>query len=176
VPRSRRGSFPVRTVRRQTGWGLGPGGTSVLTLSGTGSSFLGSVVVLALEEKATLVRTRGELDVYLRTSDGVASGLQGAIGVAKATTAAVAAGIASVPTPITEADWDGWLFWHPISVHTMDGDTGAGPPMSQRLEVDSKAMRKWTQEETMYAAIEVVEIGAVTADVFFDSRMLVKLS
>ena len=42
-------------------------------------------------------------------------------------------------------------------------------------EVDSKAMRKFPSEFSLYAAIEVVEIGVAELDVFFDSRVLVFL-
>ena len=107
------------------------------------------------------------------------------MGIGIATLAAVTAGVASVPTPITEAGWDGWL-WHMFfqcrAAGIIDGsamgDTDAVNPTAAavRFEIDSKAMRKFEDTDlAIYAALEVSEVGTSTMVWSFDSRALFKL-
>ena len=80
--------------------------------------------------------------------------------------------------PLTEQQWDGWLYWTPFSLHALTATIGEGvnaPGAYQRIVVDSKAMRKIAVEEGFYAALEVTEIGVATMHGFFDSRMLFAL-
>ena len=95
------------------------------------------------------------------------------MGIGKATEQAVLAGIGSVPTPIAEQNWDGWLFWTPISSHS--AEAGIARDTNFDLVLDSRAMRKISEEDAFYAAFEVVEIGTSTLDMFLDSRMLFAL-
>ena len=122
--------------------------------------------------------------VYLTAATALGDGFHGAFGIAKATAAAVLAGVLSVPNPITEEAWDGWLYHRyfavmapgPIAAATAAQETlqNAGNIASLRLEVDSKAMRKQDIDEAFYACIEVVEHGTATAEWLFNSRLLVK--
>jgi len=160
--------------RRATAWELGPGGTSGQSLTGSAAIILGSGVAPTVEE-LTVVRTRGIFDITLETAASVGLGYFGAIGIGVVTSAAFAIGVTAVPTPITEQSWDGWLYHSFFSVHR-GLDAGAGASQSMRLEVDSKAMRKLNVNETVMVVLEAVEIPTATAEVFFDSRMLVKLS
>jgi len=172
----RRGSTRGRvtgSLRRNKGWEEGPGGTAITTITTSSSVFLGQAVQ-PTQDGLTLLRTRGLLSAYL-TAGGAGEGFQGAYGIGKATAAAVTAGIASVPTPITEQQWDGWLYWTPISVHQQSAFQATGHTFQLADQLDSKAMRKIAQEEAFYMAIEVVEIGTASMDVFFDSRMLFAL-
>ena len=146
----------------------------MLALSASSSAFLGQgIAPVSGAAGLTIVRIRGQLDIFLRSVTSVGDGFQCAFGIGLATAAAVAAGIASVPTPITEAADENWLFWHALSIHgnsAVEAEFHSGT--HQRLMVDTKAMRKFEDGMIIYAAIEVVEIGTVTADVFFDSRAL----
>ena len=45
---------------------------------------------------------------------------------------------------------------------------------ANKIEVDSKAMRKFNADESIYGAIEVIEVGTATMQFAFCSRMLVK--
>jgi len=168
----------ARARRRKTTWVLGPGGTAVTQLTSSGASLLGTTFEPASgNEDSTIIRTRGLFDAFLegaRTADG--DGFFGAVGIAIATSAAVTAGIGSVPTPITEQSWDGWL-WHSFfSVHQADITFAPGGSESQRIEIDSKAMRKHENAMTVYAAIEVVETGTAVLNVRLDTRQLIKLA
>jgi len=169
-----RGGFQARTQRRRTGWEEGTGGTGVVTVTTTAPVFIGSAVAI-LRDGLTLVRTRGHVSGLLIAASGINDGFIGAFGIGVASTAAVVAGIASVPTPIAELDWDGWLFWAPIwaksNTATLVGNVGT----IFRQMIDSKAMRKVGEDMTIYAAAEVVLDGTASLEIMHDSRMLFKL-
>jgi len=181
-----RGSFRGRqsSPRRKVGWEQGPGKTTAQAAISTSSSVIVDAALSVLLDGLTLVRTRGQLLLRLTSATSEGNGFQGAFGIGVATTAAVVAGAASVPTPITEQAWDGWLYWTPIilrSVGVMDG-TAANDADSinavsavQRIDVDSKAMRKLKADDSIYAILEVTEGGTANLAWEFDSRMLFKL-
>jgi len=140
--------------------------------------------VSILADGVTLIRTRGRLQLYLEAATSGRDGFSGAFGIGVATTAAVVAGAASVPTPITEQDWEGWLFWTAIQLHAGDPITGDAvvdadlvnvQTAVQIVDIDSKAMRKLGEDMTIYGALEVTEVGTATLDWSVDSRMLFKL-
>jgi len=172
----------VRTIgrRRLTSWELGAGDCTETAQSSAGSVFVGQALAI-LQDGLTLVRTRGRYQVFTTVAGGsVGDGMCGAFGIGVATTAAVTAGIASVPTPITEQGWDGWLYWTPFQVFVMSVTLADGVNANLAMftvDVDSKAMRKLTEEDTIYAAAEIaVEEGAGTnIEHRFDSRVLFKL-
>ena len=172
---ARQRGFPrvaTRGPRRQTSWGFGPGGTAVTSFTASTTAFVGSAVV-PVQEGMTIVRLRGRLRTYLKTAMASGDGFQGAFGIGIAPTVGVASGVGAVPSPITEQDSENWLYWTPISIH---GGVNLQDETSMNIEVDSKAMRKFTDDEiSLYAMIELIEIGAATADLFFDSRILLKL-
>ena len=177
MARSRGGTFPRTSVaRRKTTWGLGPGGVAATNVTSSSSFFLGSFIV-PITLGLTAIRLRGAFSWFLKSATSSGDGFQGAFGVGIATAAAINAGIASVPTPITELDEDMWLYHRIIGVH---GNSAAEAefltgPATERFEVDSKAMRKFADGMGIYACMEVTEIGTGDANIFFDSRVLVKL-
>ena len=170
MPHSR-GFQGRQSQRRRTEWFAGPGQVAASSFAASTSIIHGGTVITSFGEE-TLVRTRGIFCAYLKTATAVGDGFFGAVGIGKATASATAAGVASVPTPLTEVGWDGWLYHRFFSVHSGLAADGSG---HERFEVDSKAMRKLQEAEAFYIAIEVLEIGTATMDVFCDTRMLVKL-
>ena len=176
-----------RSQRRKTSWAGGPG-TSVdgarqgITSS---SSVLATTSSAVLQDGITLVRTRGDLNLWLSAATAAGDGYSGAFGVAVASSPAVIAGILSVPTPLTEEDWDGWLYHRYFSCFA--GGTIAAATAAEQadqvnassaalhIEMDSKAMRKLEIDMTLYAIIEVVELGTAVLQWAFNSRMLFKL-
>ena len=173
-----RGFRQDRGSRRKTSWELGPGDCTETEFSATGAAFVGMALTPTVDG-LTLVRLRGRLHVFLSVSAIPGTGFCGAFGIGIATVAAVTAGAASVPTPITEQGWDGWIYWTPIQVFNTgntlsDGVNAIGA--TQIETVDSKAMRKLREEDAIYAAIEFsVEEGATTVETRFDSRILAML-
>ena len=189
MARSFRGSRFPRVggqSRRLTSWDIG-------TQTGTDGASLGlssSVAIIGggaftpISDGLTLLRTRGELLVLLKTASVAGAGFFGAFGIGVATAAAVAIGISAVPTPITEEEWDGWLYHRYFSITATGVGTGSPATVIDqemgmagvfRHEVDSKAMRKLKEEDAVYCALELTESGTATGTWFFNSRSLVAL-
>jgi len=173
--RHSRGFVRGAGVRRQTAWDNGPGGTAITQLSASGASLVGGAASSSVEG-LTLVRTRGILAVSLSAVTSPGDGFFGAVGIGIATLAAVTAGIGSLPTPITEASDENWVWHQYFSIHATEAVIGEGAGDHQSIEIDSKAMRKAPVGTACYAAIEVVEIGTGVLDVFLNTRQLFKLS
>ena len=175
-----RGSTRGRTIGQphRTSWEVGPGGTAVTPTSVAGSFFLGQAVQ-ATFDTLTLIRLRGEFSAFLNLATSSLDGYAGAFGIGIASFAAITAGIASVPTPITEESSENWLYHHYFSLKagfpfSAGADPGGNDNALTRFDVDSKAMRKIPTDLAIYAAIEVVEVGTASMQVQFNSRILVK--
>ena len=172
---ARRHVFPSRTrSKRATSWGFGPGGTALNAFSSSSTQFIGSSVNLAQGVlEATLVRLRGTFTCIQRSATTAGDGFAGAFGIGLATKEAITGGVTTVPEPLTDVEWGGWVYHRMFSMH--NSTTGANLEKVE-WEVDSKAMRKWDEQMGLYAIMEVVEIGGASLDVFFDSRILIKLT
>jgi len=168
------------TNRRQTSWDLGPGGAAPTAFSTSTSAFLGSAIAILIDG-LTIVRLRGDFMAYMTLSSSALDGFQGAFGIAIANTQAVVAGAASVLQPLTNADWDGWMYHRFFFVKSPSAFSAGGnlsvakESTVLKWDVDTKAMRKITTDESVYAMLEVAEVGTSGMDVHFDSRMLFKL-
>ena len=165
----------VQSLKRKTTWEEGVGGDDQTTVAASISTFLGAALAVT-EDGLTLVRTRGSFQIYLRTIAAVSDGFHCALGIGIANVNAITVGITAVQTPITNMDWDGWLYHRFFDIHAAAGaiDT-TEPQASIQFEVDSKAMRKINQGDALYCVLETVERGTATATAFFDSRMLFKI-
>ncbi len=160
--------------RRQTTWlSIAPTRTS-LSAANSASLFTGfSAGVLALRP-FTIVRVRGSW--HVSSDQEIADEVQHvAIGAAIVSDQALAAGIASVPTPFAELDSDLW-FLHEIlltefllgSAVGFSGDFGVAGTF------ESKAMRKVDDGQDIAMSIEAASTsaGALVTKV---GRMLLKL-
>ena len=163
-------------IRRETDWGTGTGGTGVTSFTTSSSAFIGSGLIVTTPG-VTLIRIRGILNCFLVGAPGTdGDGFFGAFGIGLVEEPAFTAGITSVPTPITDDGSENWLYHKYVSVHHQDVSATGGHVTSDfMVEIDSKSMRKFPTTSRLYAAMEVVEIGAATMDVFHDSRVLFKL-
>ena len=169
-------SRPRVRSKRATQWGIGPGGVGPTNFSATGSALLGSGVTFGAS--GTVIRIRGWLSATLDSYTTASNGYAGAVGIGLVSAAAFAAGIASVPTPITEAAWDGWLWHQFIQLHgaLAAGSTSVGVTAGAiSREVDTKAMRKVFDEMVIFAAAEFTESGTAALRLHLDSRLLLKL-
>ena len=175
-----RGRVPTRPQRRLTAWSVGVGGTTLLQLTATGKSIVGSG--FDFSTTGTVVRTRGMLQLYLSLSTSAQDGYAGAFGIMLVRDQAFAAGAASIPGPLSDLN-DEWLYHTFFNEHNpfaSGGAVAAGDSMNNgagtdKIVVDSKAMRKFTDGDTMVAMVEVVETGTATLNVRFNSRFLGKL-
>ena len=177
----RRGNFRARglTTRRLTGWDIGPDSSSGTVSITSGTKTIIGTVVSFLVDGLTIVRIRGTFSYYIRIAQTVFDGFDNAVvGMCLVTDDARIAGSASVPGPVTDDEWDGWMFhkWLPaiISPATANIDPSGGGFLHE-LEIDTKAMRKVTDNESLIFVFEGTEIGAVTMEVDMNTRILVKL-
>jgi len=176
-PRFSRGFQPrSRSRKRSTSWGIGPE-SSPVSLSGTANALWTTGSVLGNEAKVTIVRIRGMASLFMQTATATGDGFNGAVGIGIVSAEAFAAGAASVPGPFTDSDWDGWMYHTFFNLNSSAGGLSAeGGQASQRLEIDSKAMRIFEDSETLFGAIEQVEEGTATAEFWANTRILLKLS
>jgi len=172
--------------RRKTSWEVGPqttttGGTvgisaTAVLLAGTGAGILSDGV--------TLVRLRGNLNVFLTACDAAGNGFHGAFGIGICNSNAFTAGVASVLTPLADEGSETWLYHRYFGLFGGDAITAGAAvdanlvnptTAAMNIEVDSKAMRKLNIGDVIYAALDVVEVGTCTMEWGFISRTLIKL-
>ena len=171
---ARRSQFPPsrgRVARRSTSWLTGPNLVATAITTAVLTGFTNGLQIL--EDGITLVRTRGLISFRLHaTGGGSTDGMSGAVGIAVASENAFGAGVTGIMNPFTDSEWDGWI-WH--SFWNVSG-APADAMSSQRIEIDSKAMRKIAALDVLYGVVTTNEIGVETAIVKADTRMLFKLS
>ena len=154
-------------MRRQTHWTEAIGG---IDLTGTLVTLLTTLTPAHGGE--TVVRVRGLLTGVLKTASAVGDGGFGAFGIGVVTSSAAAVGVGSIPTPLTEAGWDGWLLHQ---YYALNSSVGAGGPVEGfHLALDSKAMRKMTADDRLVFVNDFLVEGTMTATVLFRARILSK--
>ncbi len=178
---SRRTFSPIRTraLKRINKWSLGPKATPLAMTAGAAQIWTAGVVLLA-ETQVTLVRIRGDALLYLTAATATGDGFKGALGIAVVSNEAFTAGAAAIPDPrsVSESDWDGWIYHRFFHVNAVAGGSPdpAGGSGMQRIEIDSRAMRKWSNGYTIVGVLGTTEEGTAVGEFWADTRMLVKLS
>jgi len=169
-------SRPFVRSKRLTDWGFG---VDMLDQSISATGKILGTTSLTIGQTSTIVRIRGLLHVMITAASGIDEGYLGAAGIALVNTDAFGVGITAIPGPLTDAHWDNWM-WHSFfdvrSITATIGDGVNSQSVSQRLIIDSKAMRKWDPAETLVLMVEGVESGTSILRVNGDSRILVKES
>ena len=126
--------------------------------------------------RPTVVRTRGEVSIINSVFTGGNVVIGGAFGVCVVTQEALAAGTASIPRPFDDSDWDGWYVWQSFRAEYELADATGKVGLnagSLRYQVDSKGMRKLTENERLVMMAES-QTGAF--DIAMHLRMLMLLS
>ena len=174
---SRRGlNYPrTRGSRRATNWVQGPAeADGAITAS---VKQLWSSSVITDTGHLTIVRTRGILRVLLNTVDAIGAGFFGACGIGLVQNDAFAVGVTALPGPISDSSWEGWLwhsFWDIRSVTATIADGVNAAAATMLLEIDSKAMRKWDEGQTLIGITEATEDVNATMELQADTRVLTK--
>ena len=151
---------------------IGAGLVSTTVVAGTPLLFGVLSAAVLLMRPFTLLRTRVVIGYE---SDQVAASERpvGVIGGIVVKEQATTAGVASLPTPLTEPDAE-WFFYQSLMQSFLFRDsTGATPRSSRQYEIDSKSMRKVGQNEDIAFVVE--NRPAVGAVVFLEGRMLIQL-
>ena len=165
--------------RRKVGWSDGPSQLAPAGISSSGS-VLWSLGRQFLFDGQTLVRTRGNFSIWQTVATSIGDGFnQLAVGMCVVSENAFDTGITAVPTPLTDAGWDGWFF-HQLLGPILSFETTEvlrGPMSALRIDIDSKAMRKLKSTDVMIGVVEAgVEVGAATLNFVANTRKLVKFS
>ncbi len=156
---SRRFARPGRGFRRGTDWVRGV--PTAYTTVGTSSKVLIATIVLANPGiTETIIRTRGLVSVQTDTA-AAEQVVIGAFGMIVVNDLAIAAGVASIPGPVTDDEDDGWFVWVPFShSQTVAGATSTSA-ISKEFHFDSKAARR--VEQGFGIALVVENASAVDA-------------
>jgi len=151
-----RRSLAVRGPRRKSVWiGFTP---QLNTFTAAGGTLLGTLNAAALALRPfTVVRSHVVLMVH---SDQTAASEDqvGAFGIEILSDQAVAAGVGSIPTPITEIGTDQWYVHQVFMASQLAGAIDA--KRGEIYQIDSKAMRKVNIGEDMAIVAELSSQGS----------------
>ncbi len=82
-----------------------------------------------------------------------------------------------MPTPLADEDWEGWIwhsYWQTRSITATIADGANAAALQTRIKVDSKAMRKWDEDQRLVGVVETVENDTAACEIQGDTRILVK--
>jgi len=157
-------SFHLEPITTAVGGDGGRDGFIAMTGDGSGTDpFLGT-----LPAESTILRIRGSLlfpkNEFMVEPQGLTKQFSFGIGVTGISDNVVS----SYPAPISDVDWDGWMFLRGSAVAPVD---------SVGSVIDIKAMRKVNDGEALFAMAEVVTNtnGISTGSFLFDIRVLLLL-
>ena len=143
------------------------GAQGVLSLA---SNVPGIIAMVANNNPGTVMRSRGQV---LGSIDGAVDGdaVSVAVGLIIADDDAVAAGVASIPSPASDMEAE-WL-WHGFLLLKAQGTSTDQPGLTARLEIDSKAMRRVkSNTQCVFAAAPVSLAGTPAVDILVGLRSL----
>ena len=168
-----RSRFPrtsVRGPRKTKTWSTGPNGQTALISSGGSTLF---AVVIAASEDLTVLRMHGQFTAKMVTAAAEGDLWDGALGICKVNTKAAAVGVTAIPDPLLDMDWDGWFVHKTFSLPAFGATPAASGILQQyRYDIDSKAMRKFNQTDTMVGVVGLFEVGTTSVRCTLTTRVL----
>ncbi len=147
---------------------------SDISVLAAASAVIDSFFVTSGAAPETVLRTRGLFTIQTDQVSATETPF-GALGLCVVSDQALAAGVASVPTPYTDADSDLWFYHQYFAAPVLFGTTTGIRRLDQQYEIDSKAMRRLSEDESIILVVE----NASAADglrYIVDLRILSKLS
>ena len=124
---------------------------------------------------STVVRIRGEL--YVQSDQtAVAERPFGAIGMAIVSEQARVAGIAALPSPITDESSDLFFLWQPWQAAAIVDSAAVAIQPMYRFPFESKAMRKIQDGDAVVVTVENAALAGIGAQFLLKFRMLLKLT
>jgi len=162
--------------RRQTDWAITVQTLAYVTIAAASKVLLTSFDAASLRgiAPATIIRTRGVLSIR----PGAASTNQeqlGAFGVAFVNETAGALGVTAIPGPGTNGTFDGWFVHQYYAGNSFDVGGGGVeylPIAAFGFDIDSKAMRKFTEDVNLVVMAE--NLGSADHRLAIHLRFLVK--
>ena len=146
--------FLNRPQRRQSNKGWAAAFTSAPVNVPAASKVLLFTFTLSNENiDETVLRTVGTWGVR---ADAILDEEQiGAVGMIIVSDTAAAAGVASIPGPITNADDDGWFLYTPFTFAIESiSNVGVRPDITHMIPFDSKAKRKSSSGKVIACVVE----------------------
>jgi len=167
-------AFP-RAARRATDWAIRLASTAEITIPASSKILLAATALGGLSEisPATLIRTRGIFSVASDQFTGTEI-QSGSLGLALVSNAQGALGITALPSPETDALWDGW-FWIQAFRQVMRFGSAIGfeGDWTHPYEIDSKAMRK-IEDDQVLVLVGENNHASNGLNVQFNTRHLIK--
>jgi len=178
-----------RVARRKTDW-INAASTSIgiVSVPDGGTRVLAAVAVTeGAASPGTIVRIRGCIHVELAAATAAVGLQMFGIGIGLFDDRAFAvANAAGLPKPILDGDDEKWMWWHCGFVgHGPDltnppgvESEGSGRKIAIDIVVDSKAMRKWDENQTLAWVIqnELAQGTATEIEATAFGRLLLKLN
>ena len=174
---NRRG-YPSRSLRssganrRKVSWSLGPVGHFAVSGNSTALFVTGAAAGL---DDLTVVRVRGMVQVELNSVAAALDGFQRiGFGICNVTENAFGAGVGSVPAPLDDIGWDGWLWhWSGVLITASATLTNAEGVSSRTIIIDNKAMRKTHLSDVLVGVGQFSgEVGTAVVGVHMETRIL----
>ncbi len=139
--------FTARAQRRPGTWSRFVD-TGIVAVPAASKVLVASAVLSNPGINETLRRVRGFI-LLLSDQTAATERQLGAFGICVASDAAVAAGAASLPGPVTELDDDLWQTWLPLQ-GALTVVSGVGFILQDnKIQIDSKAMRRIQQGQSL---------------------------
>ena len=158
--------------KRQTTW-VGPADQGYISVASTAKVLIASFDPAAAGlPKPTVIRTRGQISMQPSSKIALLD-VVGAWGLAVVSDQAFGVGATAIPGPFDSADWDGWFAWGSFGFHWDQASDVGRQFGSIQIDVDSKGMRKITDNETIVIMAES-QTGLFVISMPF--RLLFKLS
>ena len=115
----------------------------------------------------------------MRLATAVGDGFENfAMGMCVVSENAFGVGVTAIPAPITDIQWDGWI-WHSSHGHITSLSTTEEHRITgaRIIPIDSKAMRKLKNTDVLVGVVQLgTEIGTATVDFSARTRLLVKIA
>ena len=137
-------------------WTAIPGSSQNLTANATiaGPGFL------SFSAPATILRVRGYTQVaFLQAGLTLADEVDVVFGMGVFSTDAVTLGATALPDPSAEPEYP-WMWYGELSMYSPNADFG-DPMIQQRLELDTKAMRKVKPGESLVVVAQYVNASGI---------------
>ncbi len=178
-----------RVARRMTDWIAGAASPPSIVSVPDGATrvITGVVVTEGAQACGTIIRIRGciHVEIAMETIAPVLQQVGLGIGLFDDRAFAVA-NAAGFPKPLLDADDEKWMWWQCVHIgmgpnisdtDVRDASVGTGRNIAADFVVDSKAMRKWDENQTLALVVEneLCQGIATEVEVCYMSRVLVKL-
>ncbi len=162
-------SRPGRVIDFKS-WSFAPAFSTVLAAVGT--TIGGSVLFTG---PATILRVRGAVQASFDSTVQNTDQMRLVFGLGIVSTDAATLGASAVPDPGGEAEYP-WLWWGSMQLRaSANAAEGAWGTQAQKLEVDSKAMRRVKPGESLLWVVEVASVtGAPVTNIdFLQTRVFI---